>query len=462
MKSIGMSMRSSHRFAVVALGFLLLATDRVQVQGLPDISGTASASSPSQSSSSSMPPPVGDTGTDNGFLHDLFYGTPDKKQMMEEMVSHSTLAGSFKPAIRKLLVSKEEGKHLLQTISHMVHWEDLILILIAGWLVVPSMEFPYSRLPINLHNNVPFRKTYLYAVANHLQQVAKIALAVYIMDIVQMFCVGVGFEFCKFSKFPHFFAQAAYSLWAANRVCHVKKHLLRQHVNRHPETFGRVQIVNRLVDAMVYGGTIFVILNILKVEMGVAMSGFLAFGSVGTLAVGLASKDLASNILNGLMLSASDRIYEGDSVQFGTGQSGTILKLGWFETVLRGSDEIMVSIPNGDMLQRQVSNLSRVRFCQVKQMLRFRYKDADKLPALFNAIKEEIRLACPALITDGSRPFRAYWTDYNDEYLGVMVDTHFRLKPIGDEYWENRQKVLQAIDKAVKKVGVSFHTEAST
>jgi hypothetical protein len=52
--------------------------------------------------------------------------------MMGECI-HSTLAEVvFKPAIRKLLVSKEEGKHLL-AISHMVHWEDLILILIAGF-----------------------------------------------------------------------------------------------------------------------------------------------------------------------------------------------------------------------------------------------------------------------------------------------------------------------------------------
>jgi hypothetical protein len=85
-------------------------------------------------------------------------------------------------------VSKEEGKHLLQAISHMVHWEDLILILIAGWLVVPSIEFPYSKLPMNLKNaNVPFRKTYLYAVANHLQQVAKIALAVYTWTLFKCF-----------------------------------------------------------------------------------------------------------------------------------------------------------------------------------------------------------------------------------------------------------------------------------
>jgi small-conductance mechanosensitive channel len=201
-------------------------------------------------------------------------------------------------------------------------------------------------------------------------------------------------------------------------------------------------------------------LNILKVEMGVAMSGVLAFGSVGTLALGLASKDLMTNILTGLMLSASDQIYEGDSVRFANGNGGSIVKLGWFETVLRGSDEVMVSIPNGDLIKQQVSNLSRVRFCQVKQTLRFKYKDADNLPTLLEAIKQEIRLACPALITDGSRPFRVYWTDYEVEYLSVMIDTHFRLKPVGDEYWDNRQRVLQAIDKAVKKVGVSFQTEA--
>jgi small-conductance mechanosensitive channel len=451
------STSSSSPYLSLAFWFLFLVTDRAQVHGMPDILGTASASSPSSTSS---PLPKGDNPSNNhNFLHDLLHGSATKTEMLEEMVSHSTLAGSLKPAIRKLLLSKEEGAHLIQTISKMVHWEDLILILIAGWLVVPSIEIPYNwlGLPVNI---APFRKTYTFAVADHLQQVAKIALAVYMVDIFKMLCIGSGFEFCQFSKFPHVFAETAYSLWFANRFCHAKKHLLRKYVNRHPDTFGRVQIVNRLIDAIVYGSTIFVILNILKVEMGVAMSGVLAFGSVGTLALGLASKDLMTNILTGLMLSASDQIYEGDSVRFANGNGGSIVKLGWFETVLRGSDEVMVSIPNGDLIKQQVSNLSRVRFCQVKQTLRFKYKDADNLPTLLEAIKQEIRLACPALITDGSRPFRVYWTDYEVEYLSVMIDTHFRLKPVGDEYWDNRQRVLQAIDKAVKKVGVSFQTEA--
>lgn len=30
------------------------------------------------------------------------------------------------------------------------------------------------------------------------------------------------------------------------------------------------------------------------------------------------------------------------------------------------------------------------------------------------------------------------------------------IKPTGSEYWDNRQKVLQAINRAAKKTGVQF------
>jgi hypothetical protein len=37
-----------------------------------------------------------------------------------------------------------------------------------------------------------------------------------------------------------------------------------------------------------------------------------------------------------------------------------------------------------------------------------------------------------------------------------MVDAHFYLKPIGDEYFSNRMQVLQAIDRAVRNQGVTL------
>lgn len=37
-----------------------------------------------------------------------------------------------------------------------------------------------------------------------------------------------------------------------------------------------------------------------------------------------------------------------------------------------------------------------------------------------------------------------------------MVDTHHNLAPIGNAYWENRQQVLMAIDRGVRKSNVKL------
>mmetsp|Transcript_18295 Transcript_18295/g.34747 ORF Transcript_18295/g.34747 Transcript_18295/m.34747 type:complete len:131 (-) Transcript_18295:325-717(-) len=129
------------------------------------------------------------------------------------------------------------------------------------------------------------------------------------------------------------------------------------------------------------------------------------------------------------------------------------------ETIFRGSDETMVSVPNNDLVKQQVSNLSRVRLSQVAQTLRFKLKDADAIPALLDSIKKEILHVCPAVITDGSRPFRVIWSDYGVDFLQVEVDVHLRIRPIGDEYWMNRQRILQAIRKAVKIHDLTFAKE---
>ena len=92
----------------------------------------------------------------------------------------------------------------------------------------------------------------------------------------------------------------------------------------------------------------------------------------------------------------------------------------------------------------------------VQQHLRFKFSDADKMPQLMEDIKEEIIKACPDVITDGSRPFRAFWTGYGPVGLDVTVDAHFRIKLLGNPFWENRQNMLIAINKAVKKNRVEF------
>ena len=40
------------------------------------------------------------------------------------------------------------------------------------------------------------------------------------------------------------------------------------------------------------------------------------------------------------------------------------------------------------------------------------------------------------------------------DHLQIVVDCHFMIKPTGNEYWGNRQKILEAIYRAAEKTGV--------
>jgi small-conductance mechanosensitive channel len=376
----------------------------------------------------------------------------DVFESVENILDHSTLVGQIGPLFKKFLLTKSELKAIVSGILHVIQVTDIVFLIALGWALVPTLELPYTRYWMN--RNREFTSTKTYHFVNSISQVARLGMAVYICDMIKIFLIGAGFEIPRKERLTHAFSYIVYTVWAANRLSKVKRFLLCRITG---ESEGRLQVVNRLGDAMLGCGTLFLILDILNLEMGLAMRGFVAFGSVGTLIFSLAAKDIVSNLLNGIILSASDRIYEGDTIRLHkSGFSGSVHSLGWLETVLRGSDEIFITIPNADLLSQRVCNLSRVHQCQVKQTLRFAYKDSNKLPQLVDDIKTEIRASCPSVITDRSRPFRCFWTGFQGDHLEVTVDAHFRIEPVGDVYFENQQRVLQAIDRAVKNNNMDF------
>lgn len=219
---------------------------------------------------------------------------------------------------------------------------------------------------------------------------------------------------------------------------------------------GRVELVNHVLNGAIVSITLLLFLDWMSIEMNKALTGLVAFGSAGTLAFTLASKDLVTQLLSGFFLIFGNKMYVGDSVVFGDGTSGKVIKIGWLETLLRDSNNVITRVPNTLLSSQKVSNLSRIAQSQVKQTLRFGYKDALILPALLDDVKTEIRASCPKLITDKSRPFRAFWTDYKEDHLEVMIDTHFNIPPFSDDYWQNRQNVLIAITKAITKYNVQL------
>jgi small-conductance mechanosensitive channel len=213
---------------------------------------------------------------------------------------------------------------------------------------------------------------------------------------------------------------------------------------------------------MIGGVAAMIIIDILELS-GLGIRSAFALGSAGTLAITLGTQTLVTHIVSGFTMTTSNRFYVGDLVKFGSAVGGnafmgTIVSMGWLETTIRGADELIHTIPNAKLEGIAVSNLSRNERCQVKQTLRFHYEDVHKLSDLMVDMRNEIIAATSEfIVTDGSRPCRVCWTGYTDRFLEVLVDVHFvGIKPVGDKFCANREKVLMAIQTAVDKHGVKL------
>jgi hypothetical protein len=117
-----------------------------------------------------------------------------------------------------------------------------------------------------------------------------------------------------------------------------------------------------------------------------------------------------------------------------------------------GADETLMRIPNKQLADIRVTNLTRCHQCQVLVNLYISIEHSiPQIQTLMNDIKTEIATACDNdLITDGSRPWRVHWTGIQqDGRCEIMVDAHFNIPPHGNAYYVNKEKVMQAIGRAL-------------
>lgn len=221
-------------------------------------------------------------------------------------------------------------------------------------------------------------------------------------------------------------------------------------------TLGRVSIYDKLIDFVLFGVVAAVTVDTLNFDIGMGLTSVFTASGLGALVFSLASKDLAEQITGGVIVQAADLFEVGEDVRFGDGTEGTIHKIGLVETEIMGYDNIIIKLPNSQIVKQRVSNISRMKESRVFQPLRFSYDDLDKVPQVLQDIKEEIKAACPKLITDGSKPFAAVLASYEADHIQTIVNVHFNIQPFSQEYSDTKEAVLLAIARAAQKNNVKF------
>lgn len=115
-----------------------------------------------------------------------------------------------------------------------------------------------------------------------------------------------------------------------------------------------------------------------------------------------------------------------------------------------------MKIPNSQLIHQRITNISKAKRSQVKQVLRFKYSDLKKIPAILQEIKEETKTSCPKLISDGSAIYRAVITSYEPDHVQALVNFHFEIPAETEASNRNRQEALLAIARVLEKHSVEF------
>ena len=122
--------------------------------------------------------------------------------------------------------------------------------------------------------------------------------------------------------------------------------------------------------------------------LGFTISGVLAFGGIGGIAVGFAARDMLANFFGALMIFMDRPFAVGDWVRSPEKDiEGTVEEIGWRLTRIRTFDQRPLYVPNATFASLTVENPSRMLNWRIYETIGLRYEDLAAMPAVVADVK---------------------------------------------------------------------------
>lgn len=224
---------------------------------------------------------------------------------------------------------------------------------------------------------------------------------------------------------------------------------------REPMDETTVSAIGKLLRASVIITSVLVALQ----TLGYSISGVLAFGGIGGIAVGFAAKDLLANFFGGLMIYLDRPFKVGDWVRSPDQEiEGTVEKIGWRLTTIRTFDKRPLYVPNSVFTSISVQNPSRMSHRRIFETVGLRYDDAAQLENIIARVKSMLQ-AHQDLDTEQTLivNFDAFGASSLDFFIYTFTRTTNWI-----EYHEVKQDVLFRVMKIIEEEGAEVAFPTST
>jgi MscS family membrane protein len=185
-------------------------------------------------------------------------------------------------------------------------------------------------------------------------------------------------------------------------------------------------------------------------SLGFSVSGVLAFGGVGGIAVGFAARDLLANFFGGLMVYLDRPFAIGDWIRSPDRNiEGTVEEIGWRVTRIRTFDKRPLYVPNAVFTQIALENPSRMSHRRIYETIGVRYDDFAQIGGIVSDIKAMLQ-AHPEIAQD--QTMIVNFNQYSGSSLDIMLYT-FTKTTQWVRFHEIKQDVLLKIGEIIERHG---------
>ncbi len=193
--------------------------------------------------------------------------------------------------------------------------------------------------------------------------------------------------------------------------------------------------------------------------LGFSVSGVLAFGGIGGIAVGFAAKDLLANFFGGLMIYLDRPFLIGDWIRSPDRDiEGTVEHIGWRLTTIRSFSKRPIYVPNSTFASIAVENPSRMTHRRIYETIGLRYEDAAKVGDILKDIETMLRQH-PEI--DDSQTLMVNFNSFAPSSLDFFIYT-FTHTTNWVKYHAVKQDVLLNIERIIREHGAEIAFPTST
>jgi MscS family membrane protein len=191
---------------------------------------------------------------------------------------------------------------------------------------------------------------------------------------------------------------------------------------------------------------------------GFQVTGLLALGGVGGIAVGFAAKDLLANFFGGLTIYLDRPFGVGDWIRSPDKNiEGTVEHISWRHTRIRAFNKNPLYVPNAVFTSIVVENPSRMTHRRIKEVIGLRYDDLDQVAAIATDIKNMLQSHAHI---DATQTLIVNFNAFGPSSLDLLVYT-FTRTVVGVEYHAAKQDILLQIGAIIARHGaeIAFPTQ---